>query len=311
MHNTHKRNIEDNYDEVDLKEIFEILIRRKWTIMLITLFFSVTSVIYSFNLPNLYESKAILIPQSSGGNAYSSFQNYSDLANLAGINIPSQSSKSNPKKAKEKLKSFSFFENNILPNIFLPELMAVDFWDAKLNKLEFKKHIYNESSGLWAKKDSKSLIPSTQNSFNVFQNHIKINEDVETGFIILKIKHQSPHIAKRWVELIVSEINHYYSNKDKKSSESAINFLNQQIAETSLTEIKQVLSSLLQQETQKLMLAESSESYVYEYLDPPIVMEGFSEPRRDLIFFIITFLGALFGILVVLIRHYVFQTKDF
>ena len=64
-----------------------------------------------------------------------------------------------------------------------------------------------------------------------------------------------------------------------------------QIAKTNLAEVKQVLASLLQQEIQKLTLIQASEFYVYEYIDPPVVMEYKSEPKRALI----CILGLLLG----------------
>jgi hypothetical protein len=50
---------------------------------------------------------------------------------------------------------------------------------------------------------------------------------------------------------------------------------------TSLSEIKQVLAQLLQEETKKLTLIEANQSYVFDYIDPPAVMEKKSEPKRS------------------------------
>ena len=52
------------------------------------------------------------------------------------------------------------------------------------------------------------------------------------------IKHQSPYVAKKWVELIVEQLNTYFIEKDRAEAESAINYLNQQISNTSYTEVK-------------------------------------------------------------------------
>ena len=40
-----------------------------------------------------------------------------------------------------------------------------------------------------------------------------------------------------------------------------------------LSEIKQALAKLLQEETKKLALIEAKEFYVFDYIDPPVVME--------------------------------------
>ena len=68
---------------------------------------------------------------------------------------------------------------------------------------------------------------------------------MQSGFSTLSIKHQSPYIAKEWAELVVNEVNSFYRQKDKTESEKAVNYLNQQISMTSLSEIKQVLAQLL------------------------------------------------------------------
>ena len=49
---------------------------------------------------------------------------------------------------------------------------------------------------------------------------------------------------------------------------------------TNISEIKQVMAELLQKEIQKLTLMEASEAYVFEYIDPPVVMEKKSETKK-------------------------------
>ena len=139
--------------------------------------------------------------------------------------------------------------------------------------------------------------------------HLNLSEDKKSGFITLSIKHQSPFIAKQWVELIVNEVNAFYRQKDKSESEKAVSYLNQQISITRLSEIKQVIAQLLQEETKKLTLIEANQYYVFDYIDPPAVMEQKSEPKRSLICILSALLGGILSILLVLIRHYAFSEK--
>ena len=91
--------------------------------------FSIFAVFFSLSLPNIYESKAVLSPSNPSTSISKSLQGYSGLAGLAGINLTNAVDKSNSAKAILKLKSLSFFQNQILPNIFLPDLMALESWD--------------------------------------------------------------------------------------------------------------------------------------------------------------------------------------
>ncbi len=304
--------IENFEDEIDLLQLFKVLLDGKWIILSVTTITSILAVIYSLSLPNIYESRILLVPNEANSRP-SLLQNYSSLANIAGVSLPSEKSEGNSFKAIRKLNSLSFFESNILPNIFLPDLMAFDSWNSEKNTINYKNEIYNKSSNSWVRDFSypQKQIPSAQESFNKFQaDHVSISEEKKNNFVTISVKHQSPYVAKEWAELLTEQINYFYREKDREEAEKAVNYLNMQIARTNLSEIKQVIAALLQQETQKLTLIEANEFYVYEYIDPPAVMEKKSEPSRALICIIGALLGGFLSILTVMLRHYTFVSKD-
>ncbi len=184
--------------------------------------------------------------------------------------------------------------------------------NSKKNTLAFDDSIYDTKSNTWIRHHSypKQKIPSAQESFEVFKTeHLSLSEDKKSGFFTLSIKHQSPFIAKQWVELVVNEVNAFYRQKDKLESERAVNYLNQEISMTSLSEVKEALAQLLQEETKKLTLIEANQYYVFDYIDPPAVMEKKSEPSRALICILSALLGGMLSILFVLIRHYATKQK--
>ena len=190
--------------------------------------------------------------------------------------------------------------------------MAVNSWNPKTNTLAFDDSIYDTNSNTWIRDFSypQQQIPSAQESFEVFKTeHLSLSEDKKSGFITLSIKHQSPFVAKQWVELVINEVNAFYRQKDKLESEKAVSYLNKQISMTGLSEIKQVLAQLLQEETKKLTLIEANQYYVFDYIDPPAVMEKKSEPKRALICIISALLGGMLSVLFVLIRHYAIKQK--
>ena len=299
-------------DEIDLRELFYVLLEGKWIIVSLTTFVSIIGVIYSLSLPNIYESKAMLAPVNSSSGISGALGSYSGLAGLAGISLPSGDDEGNSAKAIQKISTLSFFKNNILTNIYLPDLMAFKSWNSKTNTVAFDESIYDTSSNTWIRDFSypQQQIPSTQESFEVFKTqHLILSEDKKSGFITLSIKHQSPFVAKQWAELVVNEVNAFYRQKDKSESEKAVSYLNQQISMTGLSEIKLVIAQLLQEETKKLTLIEANKYYVFDYIDPPAVMEQKSEPKRATICILIALFGGILSILLVLVRHYVVKEK--
>lgn len=301
-------------DEINFLKLIYVLFEEKRIVILITAFMSIAGVIFSLSLPNVYQSKALLAPVNTSTGISGALGNYAGLAGLAGISIPSDGDEDNSAKAVQKIRSLSFFENNILPNINLPDLMALESWNHKTNKLIYDDRIYIIDTNTWIRdfKYPKKQIPSPQESFQEFKTkHLALSEEKKSGFVTLSIKHQSPYIAKQWTELVITEVNNFYRQKDKSESEKAVSYLNKQISMTDLSEIKEVLAQLLQEETKKLTLIEANQSYVFDYIDPPAVMEKKSEPKRALICILSTLFGGMLSILFVLIKRYFFNKKTF
>ena len=300
-------------DEIDIREVLSILIQGKKIIVYITGLLTIIGIIYSLLLPNIYESEALLAPVKEESSLTGNLSDYSGLAALAGISLPSETKDSNSAKAIEMMGSLSFFENNVLPKIFLPDLMAIDYWDQKTNSLIYDDEIFDITSNSWVREFSypKKLIPSAQESFEIFEKkHFKLAEDKTSGFITLSVRHQSPFIAKQWVEIVVEQINAFYRQKDKSESEKTIDYFNEQMLKTSLSEIKVVTAELLQREIQKLALIEVNKDYVFEYIYAASAMEEKSQPSRLLIVIIFALLGIILSVFTILIKHFLFTEQN-
>ena len=294
--------------EIDLRELFFILVQGKRIVACVTAFLIIIGIIYSLSLPNIYQSEALLSPVDESSSLISgAFSQYSGLAGLAGIDLPIGENGSNSKNAIELMSSLNFFEKNLMPKIFLPDLMAIESWDAEKNIIIYDDSIFQKDSNTWVRDFSypQKLIPSAQESFDIFKkDNLSILVDNKTGLISLAVKHQSPIIAKQWVQIMFEEVNSFYRQKDKESSEKAVIFLNKQIAKTSYSEVRQATASLLEKEIQKLTLVEANKDYVFEYVYPPSVMEKKIMPNRFIIVFLSLLLGVFLGSLVVIFRHY-------
>ena len=287
-----KSRTNDFDNELDLLNFYFILAKGKKIIIYVSIFLFVIGIILSLMLPNIYRSEALLAPVDESSSLFSSaLSQYGGIASLAGISLQDQDVGGNSKQAIELMNSLSFFENYMMKKIFLPDLMAVKSWDHKKNKIIYDDNIFQENSNTWVRNFSypKTLIPSPQESYEVFKNdHFNIIEDLKTGYIRLSIQHRSPSIAKEWVGLIFEDVNEHFRQKDRINSEKAVAYLNDQMAKTSLSEIRQVTASILQKEIQKLTLIEANKDYVFEYIYPPSIMEEKSAPNRS---FIIIFLN--------------------
>ena len=172
-------------DEIDIKTLIKIIIDGRNIIFSLTGIFSIIAVIYSLSLSNIYQSTALLSPVGDQ-NSSQAVGNIGGLANLAGLSISSQSA-NNSTKAVTKMETLSFFEESIMPNIFLPDLMAVNNWDAESNTISYKEGVFNSTNQKW------SETPSSQKSFEAFMRKMEVVKSQSTGFVTISLSTSSTH----------------------------------------------------------------------------------------------------------------------
>ena len=85
------QNLVSKDDSIDLKELFNLLYEGKKLIILITSVFTLCSVFYALSLSNYYKSETLLSVTSESSPNLGSLSQFSGLASMAGINLPSAS----------------------------------------------------------------------------------------------------------------------------------------------------------------------------------------------------------------------------
>jgi LPS O-antigen subunit length determinant protein (WzzB/FepE family) len=300
----YKKNTTIDQVDLNLKELFSILWKRKTLIFSISIFFAFFSVLYALFLPNIYQSSALLAPATANDKLSTQLSSYSSIAGLAGINIPSgEVSKS--QEAVQRIRSLEFFSKFFLPNINLENLLAVEEWIPEANIIKYDEKKFNSKSKKWTRKVDYpySIIPSNQEAYKKYLEIINITEDKKTAFVTISVKHKSPVIAKNWVDLIIKNINDSMRDEDKEIAQNSINYLDKFSQTTNVKSIKDSITNLLESQLQTLMLTSSNDDYIYKIIDSPVIPELKTEPSRSVISILGTFIGLIFGILVSLFVH--------
>lgn len=294
-----KDNIKFNEDEVDLKLLLQILWSGRTNILLITSIFAIFSVVFALSLPNTYTSSALLAPAKSDSSLNSSMGQLSSIARMGGINLPTNSESSKTNEAVERIKSFEFFSKYFFPNVLLENIVAVDRWDPNNEVIKYKRKIYDQSNGQW-KKD----IYTKQKAYEFYLKALSVNKDIATSFVKISIEHKSPIIAKKWLDIIIYNINESMRLNDINLSKSYIDFLSSSQKDTNIQSLKAISSSLMESQMQTLMLASSSQSYIFKSINSPIVPELKSGPKRSIICIAITIFGGILSMLFVTARYF-------
>ena len=292
-------------DEIDLFELVQNLWEDKWLISAITSAAAVISVLVALWLPNIYQASTLLRPQSSEGGIGGLARQYGGLASLAGISLPSGDGQSKTQLALEVLKSKKFAYDFATRHDLLPALFAAESWDWATETLSLDAEVYDPSAGGWVREvqPPRTAAPSPEEVHALWNETVSVTEEKDSGFVTLSIKHRSPVYAKEWLDLLVVDINEALRAQDLAESERAVAYLEGQLKQTNVAEIRELLAGLLRSHMESRMMATVEPNYAFSVIDPPTVPELKSEPKRALICVLGTLLGGMLAVVFSLVRR--------
>ncbi|MFB0979574.1 MAG: Wzz/FepE/Etk N-terminal domain-containing protein [Alteromonadaceae bacterium] len=305
---TYHQPSETQDDEIDLAELWRAIWQGKFLIAAISLFFTVSSVIYAINQPNIYKASTLLAPageQGGAGGLAKMAGQFGGLASLAGINLGGGSTDKTG-LALAVIQSRAFIEKFITKHALLAPLMAAKNWDSTTNTLILDENLYDSQSKKWIGdvKTPKKPEPSPWASFKKFSGLMSISQDKETGMVTLEIEHYSPQVATQWLLWLVEDINTNMREQDKRVANNSINFLTRKLEQIQVADMQTVFYQLIEEQTKTVMLAEVSKEYVFITIDPANAPDGKVKPKRAIIVVLGTMLGGMLSVLIVLIRHF-------
>ncbi len=306
-----QNNIAD--DEIDLRELFAVIWQGKWLIIAITALFAVASIVYAINQPNIYKSEALLAPaeQEGGGGLSALAGQFGGLASLAGVNLGGGSS-NKAQLAIEVLKSRQFTSDFIKKHNILPDLMAAKTWNMQANVVVYDSEIYDAQNDKWVREVDAPFKPkpSMQEAYKEFSEILAASTDKESGMVKIAIEHVSPYVAQQWVEWLIQDINKTMKQRDVQEAIKSTDFLTQQLEQTKIADIRAVLYKLVEEQTKTIMFAKVRDEYVFKTIDAALVPEEKFKPKRALICVLGVLLGGMLSVMIVLIRHYVGNSKS-
>jgi uncharacterized protein involved in exopolysaccharide biosynthesis len=278
-------------DEIDLLELIRTLLQAWKTIVGITIVCFGLAVAYALNAPEVFKAETLLAPaQEEKSGVSSALSQFGGLAAMAGVSIPSDS---NIERVLATLETRVFLkkfveEKNLLPVIF------EDFWDA--------------ASGSWKLQVGQdAFIP--EDGFSAIRGAIEVDQD-KSGLITLSISWKDPAVAAEWANDLVKQLNEQLREKAITDSKKRVGYLEQELAKTTLQDMRAVLYNLLESEKQKAMLANVNEDFALEVIDPAVAPETREKPKRKLIVALGGVCGGFLGIFAVFFAQFLRKLKS-
>ncbi len=280
-------------DEIDLLELIRTLLKAWKTIFGMTVVCTGLAVAYAFYIPEAFKAETLLASaqeERSVSGASSALGEFGGLATMAGITIPADS---NIERVLATLKTRVFLsefirEKNLLPLIF------DEFWD--------------ETSKSWKLTADQEAF-TTEDGIHPLQGAIEVDQD-SSGLITLSISWKDPGIAAQWANDLVKQLNEQLREQAIAESKKRVGYLEQELAKTTLKDMRDVLYNLLESEKQKAMLANVNEDFALEVVDPAVAPENREKPKRKIIVVLGGVCGGFLGIFAVFFAQFLQKLKS-
>lgn len=293
-------------DEIDLHELSRIVWRGRWIIAAVAASAAVVAAVVSLMMPNIYRAEALLAPteQEGVGGMSSLAAQYGSIAALAGINLGGGSGVKS-ELALKVLESRQFLSEFVEKRDILVQLMASERWDPESGELVINSSVYDVEEERWVGRETswRGPVPTMQEAHEEFLEILTVVKDRNSDFVTVSVEHVSPVVAEQWVDWLIEDLNLTLMTQDVAQAEQAIEYLNNEIAKTSLADLQRVFYNLIEEQTKIIMLARVSPEYVFRTVDPSVAPEERAKPNRVLIAILGFLLGTALGFFVVVLRE--------
>jgi hypothetical protein len=296
----------NKYDEIDLKDLFFILWKGKFYLILVPIICAIFASFHLQSAERKYTVKYNLKPVGETKNN-SSISGLGGLASITGIQLPTNTN-NDFVIFKELITSAEvseiIFENEkIIIDIFRSE------WDEALNSFSSPpksktQNFVSDVKRLITGDIKLDYIPPNPRRLAAFiNNNIQIGEDIETGFLEFASETSKP---KLMLSLMISASN--ASDKIMRQryidfSSEPLAFYKKKLSTARSREHREALAELIGIEEQKLMLASKGKYFVAEpYIKPTMSLYP-TAPKPKLILALSLLLGLFLGTILVFMRH--------
>lgn len=269
-------------EDLDLIAICRMLWSYKLLIALVCTICGLVAAWQAVIAPSVYRAEVVVTAVREGGSGGGAAALASQLGGLAGLSGLNLSQSGNGSQAADAiLESRRLVEEFIKRNDLTAEL----FRNAKTPPT------------LWlAVKKFKEGV-------------IAIRKDTRKGVTVVTVEWTDPAVAARWANAFVALANELIRTRALDESKRNIAYLNGQIGQTSVLELRQVMYNIIASEAKTLMLANGRLEYAFQVVDPAVPAEIRIRPHRALMVLVGLALGLFIGVITAFILDGISRRK--
>lgn len=328
---------------INFRELFRILWKEKWWVVLITLLFAVLGGIYAFNVREEFVSSGKILPEVSGKGG--GLSQYSGLAALAGVDLgaigASGTDAMRPDLYPNVISSTPFYLNLLKAKVRTKENKEFTFEQYYQSVIEEGKKAEEKILKKYPVKEEGIIVINQLNELRLknLRERVTSSIDKKSGVITITTKMPDPVVAADITQFAMKYLMNYITNYRTEKYKMDVDFLGEQLSgargkyysnqqkRASYADQYQMGAMRLQSADVQRERLESDyrmsstvyneilkkyeeakfmvhkETPVFKVLEPPVVPVLKSEPKKAFIIAIFVILGGILGCIFVILRR--------
>ena len=117
--------------------------------------------------------------------------------------------------------------------------------------------------------------PNEWDAYRLFTRKVfSVNKDAKTGLVQVSVDWYDPQLAADWANEIIELLNEHLRTIAIERSRRNLDYLNQELEGIKVSEMRQTLYQLIEQEQRTAMIVNTQKEYAFRVLDPAIAVCG-------------------------------------
>lgn len=300
MNNVNQNIIEE--DEIDLKELFNTILKYKYKILLFTMLVTLGTLVYVLSLPNSYKTEIILAPQVDNKSASSGL---AGLASLAGVNLSSGGTSKDPfVMMQTTLKDYEFNK------------MVIEKYNLSQRVEEPQNLVFAMGfSGFYIspkKNETDSLDEKVYKTNELLEKKITISTEKTSGLITLSVENVDRFFAKELADIYLKEMIEKIKFQDMKEIDKQIEYYTKELSSTYDVSLKEQLSKSLSSLMQQRVFSLANDYYfVSKVTDSRVAyIKEKTNPKRALILVVSAVTSLILGVFMAFFLEFIRNNKN-
>ncbi|MBU4449627.1 MAG: hypothetical protein KKD99_13655 [Proteobacteria bacterium] len=310
-------------DEINLLDLFIVLLKHKWMIFWVVFLAGVAAVVISLLMTNIYRSEATIAPttqEKSGGGLAALGGFGAMIAAEVGIGATGSLEQFDVVLKSRDLTNTIIREKNLLPVIF------DESWDVKTGKwkeaaepsllekakakvLAALKEIIGPTPDEKEKNKDVSKNPTLQDAYKPIQDMLSVKPDKKTNVMQISFESKDPEMARTILNYYIVGLSEFLRRQTLEDAAAQQVHLTQQLSKTTDPLLKNRLYELIAKQIEKETLAKIQRYYSFNVIDPAFVPEKKFKPKRAQICMISVVVAFFIAIFLAFFMEYVKNLK--